>query len=91
MANGEARSITSKLPAKSLRCYSSHLILKPNVISAGQTTAIRKHGGYLTAAKIDEILNDPDTIIKLATDLKNEREKRRMLELQTAQQTQVMA
>lgn len=38
--------------------------------------AIRKHGGYLTSQKIDEILSDPDTIIKLATDLKNERLKR---------------
>ena len=38
--------------------------------------AIRKHGGYLTPTKIDEILSDPDTIIKLATDLKMERQKR---------------
>jgi anti-repressor protein len=38
--------------------------------------AVQKHGGYLTPAKIDEILSDPDTIIKLATDLKAERQKR---------------
>lgn len=38
--------------------------------------AIRKHGGYLTPAKIEEVLSDPDTIIKLATDLKIERQKR---------------
>ena len=37
--------------------------------------SIRKHGGYLTPDKIDEILDDPDTIIKLATNLKNERNK----------------
>lgn len=34
---------------------------------------IRKHGAYLTDAKIEEVLMDPDTIIKLATQLKEER------------------
>lgn len=38
--------------------------------------AIRKHGGYLTPQKIEDILSNPDTIIRLATDLKEEREKR---------------
>lgn len=38
--------------------------------------AIRKHGGYLTPQKIEEVLADPDTIIKLATSLKEERAKR---------------
>lgn len=38
--------------------------------------AIRKHGGYLTPAKIEEALTDPDTIIRLATQLKEERTKR---------------
>lgn len=42
--------------------------------------AIRKHGGYLTAEKIEEVLLNPDTIIRLATDLKSEREKVRRLE-----------
>ena len=41
--------------------------------------AIRKHGGYLTSIKIEEILSDPDTLIRLATDLKAEREKGRAL------------
>lgn len=38
--------------------------------------SIRKHGAYLTPDKIEEVLNDPDTIIKLATTLKEERQKR---------------
>lgn len=42
--------------------------------------AIRKHGGYLTAEKIEEVLSDPDTIIKLATNLKEEQAKRREAE-----------
>lgn len=37
---------------------------------------IRKHGAYMAPDKIDEILSDPDTIIKLATQLKVEREGR---------------
>lgn len=35
--------------------------------------AIRKHGGYLTPSKVEEVLLDPDTIIRLATALKEER------------------
>lgn len=38
--------------------------------------SIRKHGGYLTTDKIEEVLNDPDTIIKLAMTLKEEKAKR---------------
>ena len=37
---------------------------------------IRKHGAYMTDEKIEEVLTDPDTIIKLATQLKDEREQR---------------
>lgn len=37
---------------------------------------IRKHGGYLTPQKLQEVLCSPDTIIKLATDLKQELERR---------------
>ena len=43
--------------------------------------AIRKHGGYLTTNKIEEVLTDPDTIIKLATTLKEERAARVQAEL----------
>ena len=35
--------------------------------------AIRKHGGYLSPAKVEEALLNPDTLIKLATALKEER------------------
>ena len=44
--------------------------------------AVRDHGGYLTEQKIEEVLTDPDTIIRLATDLKNERSLRIALEEQ---------
>ena len=44
--------------------------------------SIRKHGAYLTPAKLEEALLNPDTLIRLATDLKAEREKRAVLEAQ---------
>ena len=46
--------------------------------------SIRAHGGYLTPAKIEEALLNPDTLIRLATDLKAERGKRLALEAKTA-------
>lgn len=46
--------------------------------------AIRKHGGYLTSAKIEEVLSDPDTIIALAQNLKAERAERKRLQAEKA-------
>lgn len=43
---------------------------------------IRKHGAYLTDAKIEEVLLNPDTIITLATQIKEERQKRFLAEQQ---------
>jgi anti-repressor protein len=37
--------------------------------------SIRKHGAYMTPQKIEEVLNDPDTLIELAQILKRERAK----------------
>lgn len=46
---------------------------------------IRKHGAYLTPDKIEEVLLNPDTIIQLATSLKEERAKRVALEAENAE------
>lgn len=46
--------------------------------------AIRKHGGYLTEQKIEEVLLSPDTIIQLAQNLKAEQEKRLIAEAERA-------
>ena len=46
---------------------------------------IRKHGAYMTPQKIEEVLLNPDTIIQLATNLKNEQERNRMLQGQIEQ------
>lgn len=40
---------------------------------------IRKHGAYMTPQTIDELIANPDTIIKLATALKEERAKAEQL------------
>lgn len=50
--------------------------------------SIRKYGAYLTPAKIEEVLLNPDTIIKLATELKQEREAKQkaLLALEQTQQ-----
>lgn len=45
--------------------------------------SIRKHGGYLTAEKVEEALLNPDTLIRLATELKNEREERVKLQVKS--------
>lgn len=52
--------------------------------------AIRKHGAYMTPEKIEEALLNPDTIIKLATELKAEREARKHAELEAASAKQVI-
>lgn len=50
--------------------------------------SIRKHGGYLTPQKIEEALVNPDTLIHLATILKEEKEKNATLTLVNKQQEQ---
>ncbi|KAF1308103.1 phage antirepressor [Streptococcus sanguinis] len=43
---------------------------------------IRRHGAYLTDSKIEEVLLSPDTIINLATQLKNERAEKEQLKIE---------
>ena len=46
---------------------------------------IRKHGAYLTDSAIEQTLTDPDYLIRLATQLKTEREARLIAEQQVAE------
>lgn len=65
--------LSSKLPsAKEFKRWVTSKVLP----------TIRKHGAYLTDQKIEEVLTDPDTIIKLATQLKEERTGRLIAEQQ---------
>ncbi|MCL1998190.1 MAG: phage antirepressor [Turicibacter sp.] len=62
--------ISSKLPtAKQFKRWVTSEVLP----------TIRKHGGYLTSQTIEEVLSDPNTIIRLATDLITERERNNKL------------
>lgn len=51
---------------------------------------IRKKGAYLTEQKIEEVLSNPDTIIKLATELKREREEKNKLKIENTQNRQII-
>ena len=63
--------LSSRKPtAKAFKRWVTHEVLP----------TIRKNGGYLTPEKVEEVLSNPDTIIKLATDLKEERAKRKEAE-----------
>ena len=41
---------------------------------------IRRHGAYMTDSTLEQALTSPDFLIKLATELKNEKEQRKALE-----------
>lgn len=47
--------------------------------------SIRKHGAYITTQKMEEIMNDPDSWIKLLTALKAEREEKEQLKVQVTE------
>lgn len=51
-----------------------------NWVTSEVLPSIRKHGVYMTDEKIEEVLLNPDTLIKLATQLKQEREGRMLAE-----------
>ncbi|WP_323052688.1 phage antirepressor [Clostridium prolinivorans] len=52
--------------------------------------AIRKHGVYATDKVIDDIITNPELGIKLFTELKLEKEKRKQLELENAKNKQII-
>lgn len=53
--------------------------------------AIRKHGGYMTPEKVEEALLNPDVLIKLATELKEERNKNKALHYLAVEQDKHIA
>ena len=52
--------------------------------------AIRKHGAYMTEDTLKKAIQEPDFLIKLATELKDEMEKRKSAELDAAQKSQII-
>lgn len=64
-------TLLSKLPsAKKFKRWVTNEVLP----------SIRKHGAYMTEQTIEKALTNPDFLIKLATELKQEQEKRKALE-----------
>lgn len=53
--------------------------------------AIRKHGLYATESTIEAMLNDPDMAIRLLLEVKEERAKRKALEVENETQRQIIA
>lgn len=56
--------------------------------------SIRKHGTYMTPETLEKVLCSPDTIIQIATALKQEQDKNKVLEITNSQlsvQNQIMA
>lgn len=52
--------------------------------------AIRKHGAYMTPEAVERTLTDPDYLIKLATELKNEKAARKLAEQDAASKQKVI-
>lgn len=72
---------TSKLPtAKKFKRWVTSEVLP----------AIRKYGAYMTDDVIKKALQEPDFIIKLATELKEEKKARKTAELEVAQKSQII-
>lgn len=53
--------------------------------------SIRKHGLYATPDTVEQMIADPDTAIRLLTQLKEERAEKQRLKLENAQQKQMLA
>ena len=68
--------LSSKLPqAKEFKRWVTNEVLP----------SIRKHGAYMNEQTLEEALTNPDFLIKLATELKDEKEKRKVLQEENKQ------
>lgn len=86
---GEANCINeSGLYSLVLRSRKSEAKRFKKWVTAEILPSIRKHGGYLTPEKLQEALLTPDTLIQLATNLKDEQEKRQAAEALVAEATE---
>ena len=63
--------LSRKPEAKKFKRWITHEVLP----------AIRRHGAYVTPAKLEEIISDPDSWIKMLTALKDERTAKERLQL----------
>ena len=66
--------LSRKPEAKKFKRWITHEVLP----------TIRKHGAYVTSAKLEEMISDPDAWIKVLTALKDERAAKQHLQLEAA-------
>lgn len=67
--------LSRKPEAKKFKRWVTHEVLP----------TIRKHGAYVTPAKLEELMNDPDSWIKVLTTLKEERAAKERLQLEATE------
>ena len=67
--------LSRKPEAKKFKRWVTHEVLP----------TIRRHGAYVTPAKLEELMNDPDSWIKVLTALKEERTAKEQLQLQATE------
>jgi anti-repressor protein len=67
--------LSRKPEAKKFKRWVTHEVLP----------TINRHGAYITPAKLEEIMNDPDAWIKVLTALKEERAAKERLQLEAAE------
>jgi anti-repressor protein len=67
--------LSRKPEAKKFKRWVTHEVLP----------TIRKHGAYVTPAKLEELMNDPDSWIKVLTALKEERAAKEQLQLEATE------
>ena len=67
--------LSRKPEAKKFKRWVTHEVLP----------TIRKHGAYVTPAKLEELMNDPDSWIKALTALKEERAAKERLQLEATE------
>lgn len=67
--------LSRKPEAKKFKRWVTHEVLP----------TIRKHGAYVTPAKLEELMNDPDSWIKVLTALKKERSAKERLQLEATE------
>jgi len=67
--------LSRKPEAKKFKRWVTHEVLP----------TIRKHGAYVTPAKLEELMNDPDSWIKVLTALKEERSAKERLQLEATE------
>jgi len=75
----------ANLPKKQYECRINQLKAFKRWVTHEVLPAIRRHGAYVTPAKLEELMNDPDAWIKVLTALKEERAAKKRLQLQAAE------